>query len=896
MAVTTCSDTQKRPPPFPWPNMSIWSAETTRLVHDVLLAEDFKPEDLSGFNAQTAIKNMDRLEATPTSNSKSTDAPKFWDGWKTNVDVDIQVPSCEKCKSSERCGRIFTVHGFAYLPASFMEAISKWFHLTPFKRIWKSPLYTSDAWHTAHDDVQKQRREDGCTLERVITGLMFWSDSTHLTQFGHATAWPVYLFFGNLSKYKRASASSGLCHPVAFIPSCEFLPKSLDKFLNGLTNRKNHADLLAHCKRELFHAIWGIMHTEAGIVITCHDGVLRHVYPRIFTYSADYPEKTICGRRYSAARRAIYNLGNPVKGTMVERILKDYSLVPTLNTFAEHLLSFGFDIFSALVVDLMHEFELGVLKSVLKHLIRILYAMDPTLISTLNERFSTIPPFGIDGIRCFPPNVAEMRQRVARHFEDMLQCSIPAFEGLFPAKDDAIIRTLLFRLEVAQRQRRQEARTGSGSPTKSPTSTARPKSFNVHTYKFHALGDYTRTIRVFSTTDSYTTQMVRINFTDVLNKRDVTTGFAKQERQQMHIRRQLGDHTSQEITLDDASPDETELLSELHHVMRPLQRNAFNLASFLRENQSDPAVKNFVPKMKVHLLSRLCGYEYDGDEHSFTDDECNDLQIIGGLNQVIESTILRVNYTTYDIHREQDVMQPGTGCFVMTLSREDEPNAHPFGIVLHVGPNARCRSPQTMELLWVRWLGVEPGYSCSFQEAKLPKVGFVPETDDNAFGFLDPSLMVRGCHLIPSFSDGRTTSLLRQGASVARRPTEDDDWCAFYVNVFADRDMFCRFAGIGVGHEIQYPVRTTPDLNDESGEGDEELDSDIDDDYAHTGRCCMDDCMVADKASDNWDSEEDNSEGDEEFGSEVDYESESAEVDLEEVSDGDASDNENVKF
>ena len=28
----------------------------------------------------------------------------------------------------------------------------------------------------------------------------------------------------------------------------------------------------------------------------------------------------------------------------------------------------------------------------------------------------------------------------------MSQCSTPAFEGLFPAKDDAIIKTLLFRL------------------------------------------------------------------------------------------------------------------------------------------------------------------------------------------------------------------------------------------------------------------------------------------------------------------------------------------------------------------------------------------------------------------------------------------------------------------
>ncbi len=28
-----------------------------------------------------------------------------------------------------------------------------------------------------------------------------------------------------------------------------------------------------------------------GIVIECIDGVERRVYPRIFTYSADYPEK-----------------------------------------------------------------------------------------------------------------------------------------------------------------------------------------------------------------------------------------------------------------------------------------------------------------------------------------------------------------------------------------------------------------------------------------------------------------------------------------------------------------------------------------------------------------------------------------------------------------------------
>jgi hypothetical protein len=30
---------------------------------------------------------------------------------------------------------------------------------------------------------------------------------------------------------------------------------------------------------------------EHGIVILCLDGISRHFYPRIFTYSADYPEE-----------------------------------------------------------------------------------------------------------------------------------------------------------------------------------------------------------------------------------------------------------------------------------------------------------------------------------------------------------------------------------------------------------------------------------------------------------------------------------------------------------------------------------------------------------------------------------------------------------------------------
>lgn len=58
------------------------------------------------------------------------------------------------------------------------------------------------------------------------------------------------------------------------------------------------AALHAHCRRDLFQACWKhlldadfIQAYRHGMVLRCPDGILRRVFPRIFTYSADYPEK-----------------------------------------------------------------------------------------------------------------------------------------------------------------------------------------------------------------------------------------------------------------------------------------------------------------------------------------------------------------------------------------------------------------------------------------------------------------------------------------------------------------------------------------------------------------------------------------------------------------------------
>lgn len=74
-----------------------------------------------------------------------------------------------------------------------------------------------------------------------------------------------------------------------------------------------------------------------------------------------------------------------------------------------------------LTVDFMHEFELGVWKSVFSHLIRILIVHGETAVQRLNQRYRDIPTFGRSTIRRFGENVSGMKKLAARNFEDILQ-------------------------------------------------------------------------------------------------------------------------------------------------------------------------------------------------------------------------------------------------------------------------------------------------------------------------------------------------------------------------------------------------------------------------------------------------------------------------------------------
>ena len=119
------------------------------------------------------------------------------------------------------------------------------------------------------------------------------------------------------------------------------------------------------------------------------------------------------------------------------------------------------------------------------------------------------------------------------------QCSIPVFDGLLPEPFNGMLLRLLYKaaewhalaklrlhtdstldlLESVTREFGRLARQFRDKTSDKFNTVELPhkagarkggakKKLNLNTYKFHALGDYVATIRLFGTTDSYSTQLV----------------------------------------------------------------------------------------------------------------------------------------------------------------------------------------------------------------------------------------------------------------------------------------------------------------------------------------------------------------------------------------------------
>ncbi|KAH9884316.1 hypothetical protein C8Q73DRAFT_661143 [Cubamyces lactineus] len=933
--------------------------EIDRLVDEVILADDFNPEDLREFSTKVELRRMD------SGNVKATETFPSSDGWRSGT-VKISLPKTKVCHDSEAAAPTFEINNIFYHPflasirAAYEESSAAKYHNIPFQLFTKgatpdspperlySEAYNTDSFLRLNEEIQEKAqndREEGDSLdmEYAAAPVMLYSDSTNLASFGTASLWPIYFWLAALSKYVRATPTAFATHHLAYIPS---LPDIICQAYEAEYGTSPTEAVLRFCKKELFQQLWLLLLDEEfmhayvhGFVVQCGDGIVRRLFPRILMYSADYPEKCLVAcikflgrcpcpdclvdksrihlmgtkndlaartsrRRQDTSwlrstiarvRRWIFCRGTAPEGKIVNSVLGETSTSPNQSAFSQRLAQYGFDIYRAMVPDLMHEFELGVWKSTLTHLVRILTCVGASAINELNARYASIPAFGRGTIRRFGHNIATLKKLAARDFEDLVQCAIPCFEGLLPIAQDRVVHTMLFRLatwhalaklrlhsdstlaifetitqqlgqamrafashvcpqyDTQELDREYTARQRRKAKLHRKTSTRKrlndsehaKKTFNLNTYKFHRLGDYPREVRENGTLDNTSTQTgelehrrikrfyIRTNKTSrfqsqigaherrerVINTTQMQPGFPKNAPWKKKARRLMTKKASTGLRLPHDQPEEAgQCLPQEHHYISEEQRHHVDVTGFVHEHEGDPAVENFARDLRRHILR--CSHQASGDpqipidEYEPTYNEFASLRL--RHNRAYIHKRMLVNYTTYDMRREQSSINPSSQADILLLAPPG--SAHPYLYarvlgIFHVNAYMAGHGDETptlIQVLWVRWYNLDSDEPWCINTCTLPRLVFAP-LDDSPFGFISPDQVIRAVHIIPAFAHGRSDTAL-PGYSIARSNDgeDDEDWNYLYVGIFSDRDLFMRFLGKGIGHGL--PASVTESL------------------------------------------------------------------------------------
>jgi len=177
---------------------------------------------------------------------------------------------------------------------------------------------------------------------------------------------------------------------------------------------------------------------------------------------------------------------------------------------------------------------------------------------------------------------------------------------------------------------------------------------------------------------------------------------------------------------------------------------------------------------------------------SWTHDETNILdadssQVVLKDERIYRHNLFCINYTTYDVRRAQETVNPRTDHRdVMLLSHQ--PSAHPFcyacvlGIyhtnAIYIGPGLRDYQSRRIEFLWVRWFEVL-NRSVGWDHTTVDSVKFPPMAEVDAFDFIDPADVLRCCHIIPAFADGQVHL---DGIAMSHNARDAADWKQYYVN------------------------------------------------------------------------------------------------------------------
>jgi hypothetical protein len=98
--------------------------------------------------------------------------------------------------------------------------------------------------------------------------------------------------------------------------------------------------------------------------------------------------------------------------------------------------------------------------------------------------------------------------------------------------------------------------------------------------------------------------------------------------------------------------------------------------------------------------------------------------------------------------------------------------------VVYEGPGQRDWNPRRLDFLWVRWYECNNADAYDWSSSTLQSLSFPSVEGAFAFGFLDPTDVIRACHIIPAFVSGKR---FENGVGSSGLARNKDDWREYYV-------------------------------------------------------------------------------------------------------------------
>ncbi|KAG1834042.1 hypothetical protein DFJ58DRAFT_719381 [Suillus subalutaceus] len=126
--------------------------------------------------------------------------------------------------------------------------------------------------------------------------------------------------------------------------------------------------------------------------------------------------------------------------------------------------------------------------------------------------------------------------------------------------------------------------------------------------------------------------------------------------------------------------------------------------------------------------------------------------------KIYHHNIARFNFTTYNIRRAQDIINPRTPhCNIMILKCHDDHN------------DGLCNNYCYSKVLGIHHVNTRT----------LGRVCLMPLSNHNELGFVNPAVVLRACHIIPAFSRGQHNP---NECGISPLAGDKNDWYEYYVN------------------------------------------------------------------------------------------------------------------